>query len=370
MSDRILVGTRKGLFAVERGAGGWSVADAAFVGDNVSMLHHDRRDVGTTYAALDHGHFGAKMHRASHGIADWEECGTPTYPPMPEGHEEPPNPVTGKAVEWSLKKVWAFASGGPDEDVLWCGSIPGGLFRSRDRGGSWELVESLWNHPSRLKWFGGGTDLPGLHSICVDPRDARRVLVGVSCGGVWFTGDGGESWTCRADGMRAAYMPPEQAFEPNVQDPHCVVQCRAAPDHLWSQHHNGIFRSTDGAASWREIEEVRPSAFGFAVAVHPEDPETAWFVPALKDEKRVPVDGQVVVTRTRDGGASFDVLTEGLPQRHAYDLVFRHALDIDESGRRLAFGSTTGSLWVTEDQGDSWTEVSSHLPPVHCVRFG
>jgi photosystem II stability/assembly factor-like uncharacterized protein len=170
--------------------------------------------------------------------------------------------------------------------------------------------------------------------------------------------------------MRAVYMPPEQAFDPDVQDPHRVVQCRANPDRLWVQHHNGIFRSDDGGKVWVEIKEAGPSTFGFAVVVHPEQPDTAWFVPAIKDEKRIPVDGKVVVTRTRDGGKSFQTLRNGLPQEHAYDLVFRHALDIDGTGNRLAFGSTTGSLWVSEDQGDTWQTVSTNLPPVYCVRFG
>jgi photosystem II stability/assembly factor-like uncharacterized protein len=114
---------------------------------------------------------------------------------------------------------------------------------------------------------------------------------------------------------------------------------------------------------------VEPSVFGFAVAVHPQDPDTAWLVPAVKDECRVPVGGKLVVTRTRDGGKSWTVLREGLPQEHAYDLVYRHGLDVDESGQRLAFGSTTGGLWVTENQGDSWECVSAHLPPIASVRF-
>jgi hypothetical protein len=169
--------------------------------------------------------------------------------------------------------------------------------------------------------------------------------------------------------MRADFMPPERQFDPNVQDPHLVAQCRANPDALWVQHHNGIFRSTDAAASWSEITNVKPSAFGFAVAVHPEDTGTAWFVPAVKDEKRYPADGRVVVNRTRDGGGTFETLTRGLPQEHAYDLVFRHALDVDETGHRLVFGSTTGSLWISEDAGDSWQTLSSNLPPIYAVRF-
>jgi hypothetical protein len=130
-----------------------------------------------------------------------------------------------------------------------------------------------------------------------------------------------------------------------------------------------MFHSRDGAASWQEIEGVYPSTFGFPVVVHPTRPDTAWFVPAVSDQLRIPVDGEVVVTRTRDGGATFEALAGGLPGPHAYDLVFRHGLAIDGSGDRLAFGSTTGGLWITEDGGDRWTEVPARLPPVHAVAF-
>src|SRR5688500_4708676 len=169
------------------------------------------------------------------------------------------------------------------------------------------------------------------------------------------------TWRQNAHGMRSKYMPPDQQYDPYIQDPHRIVACPAQPRVLWAQHHNGIFRSTEAGEKWIEIENVQPSAFGFAVAVHPEDPDVAWFVPAAKDELRYAVDGKVVVTRTRNGGKSFEILRNGLPQEHAYDLTYRHALDIDLTGERLAFGSTTGSLFVTEDGGDRWTEVTSHL---------
>jgi hypothetical protein len=367
MSDRAFVATRKGLFTIRRQAGQWRVSAAAFVADNVTLVLPDVRD-GSIYAALDHGHFGAKMHRSTDGGETWTEIAAPVYPPAPEG---PPEMDTmGRPVPWSLKLVWALEAAGPRvEDGLWCGTIPGGLFRSIDQGASWQLVESLWNHPARKQWFGGGADLPGIHSVCVDPRDSRRLLVAVSCGGVWETRDGGASWSVRCDGMWAAYMPPERRSDPSIQDPHHMVMCRSDPDTLWVQHHNGVFRSTDGAASWREIDKVRPSTFGFAVAVHPDEPGTAWFVPARSDEKRLPVDGKFVVARTRDGGETFDVLTRGLPQEHAYDLVYRHGLDVDESGQRILLGSTTGSLWVSDDQGEHFTAVSHHLPPIYSVRF-
>ena len=170
--------------------------------------------------------------------------------------------------------------------------------------------------------------------------------------------------------MYAEYMPPDRRDDPAIQDPHRLAQCPSRPDTLWVQHHNGIFRSTDRARSWSDVPAAKPSKFGFAVCVHPREADTAWFVPAVKDECRIPVDGKLVVSRTTDGGASFDVLTRGLPQQHAYDLVYRHALDVDAEGRRLAMGSTTGGLWVSDDGGDGWTALSTHLPPVYQVRFG
>jgi photosystem II stability/assembly factor-like uncharacterized protein len=369
MSTRCHVSTRKGLFTLDRGRSGWSITRANFLGDNCTLVMHDSRS-GQLLAALNHGHFGVKMHRSDDGGETWNEIAPPRYPEKPPDYVPKAAPLEGQPADWSLKLVWALTPGGAGEPgVIWCGTLPGGLFKSEDGGDSWELNRPLWDDPRREEWFGGGADHPGIHSICVDPRDARHVVAGVSCGGVWSTRDGGRTWQLTAKGMRAEFMPPERQFEENAQDPHMVVQCRANPDTLWVQHHNGIFRSTDGAQSWTEINDVQPSAFGFAVAAHPRDPQTAWFIPAVKDEKRYAAGGCVVVNRTRDGGKTFETLTRGLPQEHAYDLVYRHALDVDETGDRLAFGSTTGSLWITENGGDSWETLSSNLPPIYAVRF-
>jgi hypothetical protein len=168
--------------------------------------------------------------------------------------------------------------------------------------------------------------------------------------------------------MQAKYMPPERWGDPNVQDVHRMVACPSQPDTLWVQHHSGMYRSTDGATSWQEVREPALSFFGFAVAVDPKDANTAWFVPAIKDENRVPVNAELAVTRTRDGGRTFEVLREGLPAP-SYDLVYRHGLAINTTGERLAIGSTTGGLWISENRGNSWQCISAHLPPVYAVRF-
>jgi hypothetical protein len=370
MSDRLLVATRKGLFVLQGdGEGGWTLGEPDFVGEPVSMVLPDPRD-GSIYAALNLGHFGVKLHRLRADRVQWEECAVPVYPPQPEEPKPSHDAAPGQPpAPWTLQQIWSLETGGPDEPgVLWAGTIPGGLFRSDDGGGTWSLNRALWDRPERREWAGGGYDAPGIHSVMVDPRDSRHVTVGVSCGGVWQTGDSGASWSLTADGMEADYMPPELRGEPNAQDPHRVVQSPSHPDVLWTQHHCAIFRSTDGAAHWRRIE-AQPSSFGFAVAVHPREPDTAWFVPAVKDQYRIPVNGQLVVTRTRDGGLTFERFSNGLPPAPAYDLVYRHGLAIDETGSRLAMGSTTGALWTSSDGGENWRLISAHLPPVYCVRF-
>ena len=358
MSDLLHVGTRKGLFEIRRRDGAWDIADVHFLGDPVTTVLVDS---GITYAALDLGHFGAKLWCRDPGGA-WRELPAPAFPPKPEDAADDPHP-------WTLGKIWEIVAGGV-AGRLWAGTMPGALFRSDDAGESWSLVDALWRMPERRQWFGvAGGEQPGLSAVLVHPSDPADIRVGVSCGGVWASIDTGASWRIINKGLYNEYMPPDRREDPIPQDVHRLARCIAHPNVMWCQHHNGVFRSEDAGATWHELTAIRPSKFGFAVVAHPHDPKAAWFVPAIKDERRVPVDGKLVVARTRDAGQSFEVLRRGLPQRHAYDLVWRHGLAVDESGERLAFGSTSGGLWISEDGGDSWAAPDARLPPVNVVRF-
>jgi len=358
MTDRLHVGTRKGLFEIVRRNGAWDIGDTQFLGDPVSAV---LADGDTVHAALDLGHFGTKLWRRERA-GSWHELPAPAFPPKPDDAGDDPHP-------WSLGRIWAIEPGGVD-GRLWAGTMPGGLFRSDDSGETWSLNDALWRMPERKQWMGvAGGEQPGISNVLIDPRDPADIRLGISTAGVWASTDTGMTWHLINQGMYNEYMPPERSGDPIAQDVHCLARCAARPAVMWCQHHNGVFRSENRGATWHEVTAIRPSKFGFAVVAHPRDPDTAWFVPAIKDERRIPVDGKVVVARTRDGGQSFDILRNGLPQRHAYDLVWRHALAVDDSGDFVAFGSTSGGLWISEDGGDSWAPLDARLPPIAVVRF-
>ncbi len=348
MAERALISTRKGLFVFNRNGSGWEMAENHFAGTPVTFALAAN---GTIYAALRDGHFGPKTHRSDDDGKTWNEITTPAFPAELDGKP-------------TLKQVWALEVA--KDGTLWAGAIPAGLFRSNDKGATWQLVEALWQEPSRPKWFGGGYDEAGIHSISCDPRDTAHITVAISAGGVWESRDAGASWTARTKGMIAPYVPPEQSKEPENQDPHRLVHCPAYPDVLWVQHHGGVFHSRNGGAQWQELKPP-VSNFGFAVAVHPAKPDTAWFAPAHSDQRRM-VDGRVVVNRTEDGGKTFETVSRGLPDQ-AYDLVYRHGLAVDETGDRLVMGSTTGGLWFSDNSGESWNMSAARLPPIYAVAF-
>ncbi len=372
--DLLYVSTRKGLLRYACGSNGWTLADIAFRGEPVSLALPSR-DGQTVFAALNLGHFGVKLHRTDDGGKTWTELEPPKYPKVEEASHGPdpraPEPQSTGPQDTkapSVVGIWSLAWGGPKGHV-WCGTAPGGLFQSTDNGATWTLNEGLWNHPERARWFGGGTVDPALHSIMVDPRDHNSVAIAVSCGGVWRTKDGGKTWTIGSQGMVADYMPPEAKEDPVTQDPHMVVQSPSSPEVFWCQHHNGIFKCGNDLQKWERITDAPVSTFGFAVAVHPRDANTAWFAPADKDQTRLPVDGKVVINRTKDGGKTFETLRKGLPQDNAFDLVWRHGLAVNSNASWLAMGSSTGSLWVSDNEGESWTSLSANLPPIHAVSF-
>lgn len=281
------VSTNKGLFRMAGDGRGLASKSHFFPGvSSPVMLPPDASGLGL--AALKHGHFGSKLHRTLDGGITWTPVATPAYPEYPKDLPPDINPVSGKPTPWNLELIWSIERGGlPNE--FWLGTIPGGLFRSTDGGATWSLCEPLWNDPRRKSWFGGGYDHAGIHSICVDPTDPAHLVLAVSTAGVWETRDSGATWAQIGHGMIATYMPPGQQTDPAVQDVHRMAACPTSFRHMWVQHHCGMFRSEDAGHTFAKVGPdmgADPSGFGFAVAVHPTDPETAWFVPATSAASR------------------------------------------------------------------------------------
>jgi photosystem II stability/assembly factor-like uncharacterized protein len=385
MSERMVVGTRKGTFIVDKTAGRWAPALSGHAGVGVNFVARDPSD-GTLWALLGHGHWGAKVSRSRDDGKTWEDAPQVKYPegaryvgmemPVDEGAESKGHTVRDATV----LKLWFLAFGPPGR--IYIGTIPGGLFVSDDGGEKFELNRPLWNHESRggdlfageptgeNHWFGTpaseGEFAPGIHSIAIDPRDPNRILVAVSTAGVLETTDGGKTWRGRNKGMTNDYLPNAEAEWGH--DPHFIEICRKQPDHVWQQNHCGVFYSDDGAATWRKVSAPDQGVhFGFPIAVDDDDGRVAWVVPGQSDNQRTAIGGGLFVARTQDGGQSWEQLREGLPQDNAYDVVYRHALA--SRGDLVAFGSTTGNLYVSEDRGTTWRCAGNNLPPIYSVRF-
>jgi len=366
--SRLLLGTRKGLITLEHEDRRWRVTGHHHPGLSISYAFQDPR-AGTLWACSETGHWGTKLFRSTDNGATWDQPPGPKYPEGavvydtwnagPDG--TPTKPAT-------LKYLWVMTPGHASRpQTLFLGTEPGGLFRSEDGGENWELVPTLWNHPSREKsWFGGGRDEPGIHSIAVDPHDPDRMLVGISCAGVFETTNDGESWSGRNQGLRADFLPDPAAEYGH--DPHFMAMCGADPNVLWQQNHCGIFRTADGGRQWKDVSQPEgPARFGFPIAADEQDPNVAWVVPAVSDEKRMAIEGGLCVCRTDDAGDRWTTFRAGLPQENCFDIVFRHGLDV--AGDRLAFGSTTGNVYASSDRGENWECLGTGFPPVYSVRF-
>jgi photosystem II stability/assembly factor-like uncharacterized protein len=262
----------------------------------------------------------------------------------------------------AVTNVWNVT---PSAAGLLAGVEPAGLFRSDDAGRSWSHVRALTDHPTRPEWQPGNGGLI-LHSIIVDPGDAQRQWVGISSVGVFATEDGGATWDVRNRGVRADFDP-----NPDPEFGQCVhkVYLAADGDTLFQQNHCGVYRSDDAGRSWTEITNGLPSDFGFPMVGHPRQADTAWVIPLNgADRGRFMPDGKGAVWRTRDAGGSWQRLSDGLPQQDAYLGVLREAMAVDRLDPvGVYFGTSTGELFASADEGETWQQIASHLPGISSV---
>ena len=348
----LLIGTKKGLFALEgTPRDGFEVTARAFAGEPVEYAIRDRRS-GRVHAAVTSPFYGPKIFVADDPAGRWEQADGLA---LPGGDDA------------ALARIWVIAAG-EEDDVLHAGGDPGVLFTSRDGGLRWELNEALWNHPTRERWMPGGGGLC-LHSIVPWPGEPERLTVAVSAAGVWHTADGGGSWSRGNEGLVARYLPDDTPPDEIGFCVHSIERSPMRPERMFMQFHGGVYRSDDAGGSWTAIGDGLPSDFGFPLALDPGDPDCAYVIPLVADVDRVTPDGRLRVYETRDAGETWEPRGDGLPQENAYLTVLRQAMTRTGEGERfeLYFGATSGDVFGSDDAGATWATVGAHLPPVFAV---
>jgi photosystem II stability/assembly factor-like uncharacterized protein len=348
----ILVGTKKGAFILESDASrrSWSLKGPFCATWPIQHMVADA-ETGTIYAAGGNAWFGGAVWKST----DIGETWTHSSAGLAYGEGEEP-----------IKAAWSLAQGA---DGLYAGVEPAGLFKSTDGGETWTHVAGLRAHPTREQWQPGGGGLI-LHSIVPHTQDAKKLWVGISSAGVFHTADGGATWEPRNRGTRADYMPEDQRYPEVGQCVHNIVLAPGGSERLYQQNHCGMYRSDDGGRQWSSIEAGLPSTFGFPAAAHPRDPDTLYLLPLNGDiQGRFMPEAKAAVWRTRDGGASWAALRNGLPQQDAYFGVLRQALATDRlEPAGVYFGTGGGGLFASADEGENWTCVAQHLPAISSVE--
>ncbi|MFZ2269583.1 MAG: glycosyl hydrolase [Azonexus sp.] len=368
-STLLLVATRKGawLYYGDAARRNWRVDGPHFLGQIINHLLLDPRDGRTLLAAAKTGHLGPTIFRSTDFGRHWQEAvRPPAFATATDGS-------TGRAVDHTF---W-LTPGHADEPGVWyAGTSPQGLFRSEDGGLTWAPCSDLNDDAQYRQWMGsvqdGTPDGPKLHSIIVDPRDAAHMYIAMSGGGVHESADAGRSFAPLIDGLDVVEGFDRQ--DASFHDPHCVRLCPSNPDRLYQQNHCGIYRLDRPADHWQHIGQNMPAAvgdIGFPMVLHPRDADTAWVFPmdGTSVWPRTSPDGKPAVYTTHNGGDSWQRLDSGLPAEQAWWTVKRQAMTADRhTPVGLYFGTTSGELWLSRDEGRQWECLARHLPEIYAVE--
>lgn len=367
----VLVATRKGAFFLKSDAARskWQLEGPHFLGSIIYHVVLDPRDSKTLLLACRSGHLGPTVFRSVDMGKNWTEAAKPpAFPKAAPGQ-------TGRVVD----HVFWLTPGHPSEkDVWYAGTSPQGLFRSADGGRTWDGVTHFNNHPERTKWTGGEQDMTPdggkLHSILVDPRDAKHMYLGMSAGGCIETTDGGKSWAALNQGCDRVFSDP--ASDPDSgHDPHCIQMHPLNPDRLYMQNHCGIYRIDRPSNTWQRIGKSMPKTvgdIGFPITLHPKNSDVAWVFPMDGGSvwPRVSPDGKPAAYKTKNGGKTWQRQDKGLPGEQGWFTVKRQAMAADDgTPTGLYFGTTSGEVWASRNEGDSWICIAKHLPHIYAVEM-
>jgi photosystem II stability/assembly factor-like uncharacterized protein len=366
---QVLVGTRKGLFVLgaDKARRKWTIDGPHFLGEAVNHAVLDPRDHRTLLAAVKAGHLGPTVYRSEDAGRSWKEAATP--PAFDKA-------AAGAQGESVSHVFWLTPGHAKEKDRWYAGTSPSGLFVSDDGGRNWRGVDGFNRHPDRRKWIGGPQEAPPggstLHSLNVDPFDARHLYIGLSSGGVFESRDRGGTWTPLNAGTAADFLPdPDAAYG---HDPHCLRVHPKVRDVVYQQNHCGIYKLDRARNRWERIGAHMPKEIGdigFPMVLHPRDPSTAWVFPMDGGTvwPRMPIAGKPAVYATRDAGANWRRQDRGLPPAHGWFTVKRQAMNADTlEPVGLYFGTTGGEVWSSFDAGESWQCLCLHLPEIFSIE--
>ncbi|GAB3669686.1 exo-alpha-sialidase [Actinocorallia lasiicapitis] len=350
MPFTLAIGTVKGLFlARSDDRRTWEVSGPHLPLSEIYSFAFDR---GRMLAGASNPIYGPGLAISDDGGATWRE-------------RESSSIAFPADTGASLERIWQLTVGPTGR--IYAGTQPSALFTSDDDGATFELNRPLWDHPHRPEW-GEGFGGQAVHTLLPHPGDPRSVLVAMSTGGVYRTADGGATWTPGNTGIEVVFQP--ERFPEFGQCVHKVARDPADPDRLYLQNHCGVYRSDDGGTTWKSIADGLPGDFGFVMVAHPRRGGTIYTFPINGDEGgRYPVGHRCRVYRSTDAGSTWQPLTDGLPDEPFYPSVLRDAMCVDDGDPAgVYFGTRSGEVFASPDEGDSWVTVAAHLPDVTCVR--
>ena len=385
---RVLVGTKKGGFVLTSDGKRekWEVSGPHFAGWEMYHLKGSPVDPQRIYASQTSGWFGQIIQRSDDGGKTWFQPGTPpgeTTAPggQPKGESnkfvydtsaETGAPLTthqfydGTQHPWEFKRVWHLEPSLTDPDTVYAGVEDAALFRSTNGGKTWEELSGLRGHGTGPQWQPGAGGMC-LHTIVLDPKNAKRIFVAISAAGAFRSDDAGKTWKPINKGLKSQYIP-----NPEAEVGHCVhriAQSQLRPELLYMQKHWDVMRSFDAGDTWTEVSGNLPTDFGFVIDVHAHEPETIYVVPIKSDGEHFPLDGKLRVYRSKSGGNEWEELTKGLPQSNCFVNVLRDAMAVDSLDKcGVYFGTTGGQVYCSADAGDSWAPIVRDLPAVYSVE--
>ena len=362
---RVLVGTKKGAFILTSDGArkNWEVSGPHFAGWEMYHLKGSPVEPNRIYASQTSGWFGQVMQRSDDGGKTWEAIGNEfKYQGTPGTHKW----YDGTQHPWEFKRIWHVEPSLTDPDVVYAGAEDAALFKSVDGGKTWNELAGLRSAKGHL-WQPGAGGM-GLHTILLDPTNPKRIYIAISAAGAFRTDDGGETWKPINKGLVSPYELPD----PDAEVGHCVHRIALHPSRpgvLFMQKHWDVLRSDNAGDLWSEVSGNLPTDFGFPIDVHSHEPETIYVVPIKSDSEHFPIDGKLMVCRSRTGGNEWEPLTKGLPQKDCYVNVLRDAMAVDSlDSCGIYFGTTGGQVYASADAGDTWNAIVRDLPPVYSVE--